>query len=188
MARWHRADIVNRTHLSFRVWGSALAVAVVLISGSAWATHEVDHRFVVSGSVLAADGSPRADLKVVVAHPRTQLSETVFTDRHGAYSAVLHLHDQDAGDPVTVTAGDEVKTIKADYTPADHHTPRTARVDFGPSVGVAAESSNTAWWYAIGGVVLAGGVWYWRLRGRGTRRSGKAGPKAARRPKGRSNA
>jgi hypothetical protein len=133
----------------------------------AWATHDVEHRFEVSGSVHAADGSPRPDQKVVVAHPRTQISETAFTDRNGSYSAVLHLHDSDAGDAVTVTVGDEVKTIKAAFNPADHRTPRVARVEFGPSVAAEPSADGSAWWYGIGGgLVAAGGILYWRLRSR----------------------
>ena len=168
-------------------WVSVLVMvgAGVVGPGAAWATHEVDHRFVVSGSVRTADGAPRPDLKVVVAHPRSQLSETVFTDRSGEYSALLHLHDQDAGDPVTVTAGDEVKTIKAAYAPGDHHTPRTARVDFGPSAAGEPSDRSMAWWYGIGGgVVLAVGFLYWRYRAkpasrrrRGARRQSQKTPR-----------
>jgi hypothetical protein len=139
----------------------------------AWATHDVEHRFVVSGSVRAADGSPRADQKVIVAHPRTQISETVFTDRNGSYSGLLHLHDSDAGDLVTVTVGEEVKTIKAAYTPADHRTPRLARVDFGPHAEEPADHSVR--WYGIGGgIVAAGGGLYWFLRSRRRRIEGRS--------------
>ncbi|MBI3608859.1 MAG: hypothetical protein HY207_12900 [Nitrospirae bacterium] len=130
-----------------------------------WATHDVEHRFEVSGSVRTADGSPRSDQKVIVAHPRTKISETVFTDRNGSYSAVLHLHDSDAGDPVTVTVGDEEKTITAAFNPADHRTPRGGRVDFGLSVAEPS-ADRSVWWYGIGGIVAAGGVLYWRLRSR----------------------
>ena len=54
------------------------AGAGVMGPGAAWATHDVEHRFVVSGSVRTDDGAPRPDVKVVVAHPKSQLSETVF--------------------------------------------------------------------------------------------------------------
>lgn len=155
----------------------------------AWATHEVNHRFVVSGAVQAADGSPRPNLKVVVAHPRTNLSETTLTDSGGRYSVLLHLHDQDAGDPVTVTAGDETKTIKADYNASDHHTPRLATVDFGPAVQVAGNrpSFSGVWWYGIGGAVLVGGMMYWRLRAKRLRRTAKSGGRSGRR-KGKAHA
>jgi len=175
------------------------AVWVVLVMASAalwrpdaaWATHEVDHRFVVSGAVRAADGTPRANVKVVAAHPRTPLSETVFTDRNGAYSVLLHLHDSDAGDPVTVTVGDEVKTITAAYNPRDHRTPRQMQVDFGASV--AAESDPSLWWVGIGGgVAVAGGLWYWRRARRASRRKrddrGKSPRAGTSRLKGKSHA
>jgi hypothetical protein len=147
----------------------------------AWAEHEVDHRFDVSGTVRAADGTPSAGVKVVVAHPRTDLKETVLTDASGRYSVRLHLHDKDAGDPVTVTAGDETKTIKADYDPKDHHTPRVVEVNFGPVVP-GSDAPSMMWWYGAGGVALAGGMIYW-LRSRRARHMAKAGRPSRRRTK-----
>lgn len=151
----------------------------------AWATHEVDHRFVVSGTVRTADGAPRANVKVVVAHPRGNLSETALTDSGGRYSVLLHLHDKDAGDPVTVTAEDETKTIQADYEPKDHDTPRLATVDFGPELPAAdnRSSSSMVWWYGVGGAALAGGVIYWRLRAQRSRRAVKPGRSGRRKTK-----
>ncbi len=179
--RENRESGVTRRPLASSGWAGAgrpvLGRSILVMAGLAvmgptlaWATHDVEHRFEISGSVHAADESPRSDQKVVVAHPRTQISETVFTDRNGSYSAVLHLHDSDAGDPVTVTVGDEVKTIKAAYNPADHHTPRVARVDFGPSVEGPSVDRSALWYGIGGGVVVAGGVLYWRLRSRHTSR------------------
>lgn len=142
---------------------------------AAWATHEVDHRFVVSGSVRTADGTPRPDVKVVVAHPRSKLSETALTDRNGRYSVLLHLHDPDAGDPVTVTVGEETKTIKADFDPKDHRTPRTAQVDFGPEAP-ANETGSSTWMYGVAGAVVAAAVaFYWR-RSSTAARSSRGGP------------
>src|SRR3990170_2365902 len=123
-----------------------MAGAGVVGPGAAWATHEVDHRFVVSGSVRTADGAPRPDLKVVVAHPRSRLSETVFTDRSGEYSALLHLHDQGAGDPVTGAGGDGGKTTKAPPPPGHQQPPRTGRVGFGPSAAGERSDHSMAWW------------------------------------------
>lgn len=191
MGRWCRAHIEfrrGRTHVAglFRWSGPVIVAAIALVPGPVWATHEVDHRFVVSGSVRSADGTPQANQKVTVAHPRGKISETVFTDRQGAYSALLHLHDQDAGDDVTVTVGSDVKTIKAAYDPKDHHTPRTATVDFGPSSGQAAEPSSAIWWVGLVGVAVAGGVWYWRRKA--PRSKGRSGAKSrGRRSKGHSN-
>lgn len=160
------------------VWG--------VIGAPAWAEHEVDHRFDVSGTVRAADGAPRPNLKVMVSHPRTNLSETVLTDSSGRYSVRLHLHDRDAGDPVTVVAGDDEKTIKAEFDPKDHHTPRVVTVDFGPAVQVSDDRSSSVWWYGVGGAALAGGVAYWRLRAKRARHTAKPG--RSRRRKGKSDA
>lgn len=149
----------------------------------AWATHEVDHRFVVSGYVRAMDGSPRADVKVVVAHPRTNLSEAVLTDRSGHYSALLHLHDADAGDPVTVTAGEDTKTIRAEFDPKDHHTPRLAQADFGPAAS-SNDSGVPVWQYAVAGAVVAGALaYYWRARASRARRASRGGGSGRRKTK-----
>jgi hypothetical protein len=148
----------------------------------AWATHEVDHRFEVTGTVHAADGTPRPNLKVVVSHPRSNLSESALTDSGGRYLVLLHLHDKDAGDPVTVTAGDETTTIKADFDPKDHRKRRLVTVDFGPTIQPSNDQS-TLWWYGIGGVALAGSVIYWRLRAKRSRRSAKPGRPARRKTK-----
>jgi len=162
-----------RTGIYGSALGAVFTAAILLSSSVAWGTHEVDHRFVISGTVRHADGTPRADVKVVATHPRSQLTETVFADRNGFYSVLLHLHDQDAGDTVTVTAGDETKTIKADFSPEDHRTPRVTRVDFGP---VVAETSTPVWWYGIGGgAVVVGGFVYWRMRHKGRRGRAKTG-------------
>jgi hypothetical protein len=149
----------------------------------AWATHEVDHRFVVSGTVRTADGTPRPNLKVVAAHPRSNLSETSLTDSSGRYSVLLHLHDKDAGDPVTVTAGDETKTITAGFDPKDHSTPRLATVNFGLEHVASDDRSGSSmvWWYGVGGAALAGSVIYWRLRAkRRPMKPGRSGRRKAR--------
>jgi hypothetical protein len=182
---WRDADVRE-----FRTWMTKWAcMAAVGISGwlvmplPAWATHEVDHRFVVSGSVRAADGTPKPDVKVVVAHPRTKLSESVLTDRNGGYSVLLHLHDPDAGDPVTVTAGEETKTIKADFNPKDHHTPRLAQVNFGETSQVA-DARSPGWIYGAGGaVVVALFIFFMRRRASKAVRSSRRGVPGRRKAK-----
>ncbi|MEW6682776.1 MAG: carboxypeptidase-like regulatory domain-containing protein [Nitrospirota bacterium] len=154
------------------------------IGAPAWATHEVDHRFEVTGTVRAADGTPRPNLKVVVSHPRGNLSESALTDSSGRYAVLLHLHDKDAGDPVTVAAGDETTTIRADYDPKDHRTRRVVTVDFGPTVqGSDDQSRSMIWWYGAGGAALAGSVIYWRLRAKQSRRAAQTGRSARRKAK-----
>lgn len=183
---WDAEKRLFRTEVT--KWACITAVGIggwLGIPLSAWATHEVDHRFVVSGSVRAADGTPKPDVKVVVTHPRNNLSETVLTDRNGRYSALLHLHDADAGDPVTVTAGEDTKTIKAEYNPTDHHTPRLAQVDLGPETQTNAARSSV-WMYGVAGAVLAGALAvYWRRRASKAGRSSRSGGSGRRKTKSR---
>ena len=82
---------------------------------------------------------------------------TAFTDRNGEYEALLHLHNNDLGDEIIVTALDRRKSIRAEFDPNDKVTVRKARVDFGaPGTDHAASGRFGA--LVLAGVVLAVGA------------------------------
>jgi len=139
-----------------------------LMPQTAWATHETDHRFTVSGYVRDRDGKPVKDARVYARDLGDESVEpvTTYADSDGFYQVILHLHDKNAGDAVQVSAKDErsgfdeIKKIRAEFTPGDRHTERQARVDFGPesdkSAGGSGGPIGTAdasrpWLYAVGG-------------------------------------
>lgn len=94
-----------------------------------FATHENDHRFVVEGHITDSNGNGIPNVKVFVRAEVLEAAVTAFSDPSGFYSALLHLHDADAGMQVTVTALGETESITADFDPEDKTTPRRGTVN-----------------------------------------------------------
>ncbi len=149
--------------------------AGLLVPRAAWSTHEMDHRFAISGYVRDKDGKPVGDVKVLARDLKDQKVDPVtsYSDGSGFYKLILHLHSQNAGDPIQVSIKDErsgldeVKKIRAEYDPGDTHTERKAKVDFGPqseesgsdSGGmVGTDDASKLWLYGVGGVIVAAAV------------------------------
>ena len=172
-------------------WGSAtvffglvgLIVSGALIPCAAWATHEMDHRFTISGYVRDKDGKPVGDVKVLARDLRDQKIDPVtsYADGSGFYKLVLHLHNQNAGDPIQVSVKDErsgldeVKKVRAEFDPADRHSERQVKVDFGPETDkpgggsggvVGTEDASKLWLYGVGGVLVAAAIGVAVLRAR----------------------
>ena len=140
--------------------------------GLADAMHETDHRFTVSGYVRDKDGKPTGDARVYVRDLRDQKIEgvTTYTDRTGYYKAVIHLHNDNAGDQIQVSVHNEkagledAKDIRAEFNPRDAKTERRAKVNFGPSLDEDPVGGDRTWTYLVGGAligtaVLAAIVW-----------------------------
>jgi hypothetical protein len=117
------------------------------------AEHEIDHRFVIEGVVCKPDGQPAADMEVVARDARISLGRTHYTDSHGRYRIQLHLHNDNAGDPIVVSAGSDEKKIRADFDPKDMKTERKVIVNFGS--GCATPEQGGAWVYYGAGVGAA---------------------------------
>jgi hypothetical protein len=172
-------------------WGRAaaffglvgLAGSGALIPCAAWATHEMDHRFTISGHVRDKDGKPVRDVKVQARDLRDQKIDPVtsYADGSGFYKLILHLHNSNAGDPIQISVKDErsgldeVKKIRAEFDPSDKHAERQVTVEFGPEadtsgVGsggiVGTEDASKLWLYGVGGVLVAAaiGVMVMRVR------------------------
>ena len=155
-------------------WGGAAAffcLVGLIVPYPAWATHETDHRFTISGYVRDKDGTPVKDVRVQARDLRDQSVDpaTTYADGSGFYKMILHLHNSNAGDPIQVSVKDErsrvdeVKKIRAEFDPSDRRTERGASVNFGPEperspmsgigglVGTAEASSY--WLYGTGGIL-----------------------------------
>jgi hypothetical protein len=172
----------------------SVAGLVTVEIGGPWpasALHETDHRFTVSGYVYDKQGKPVRDARVYVKDLRDQKIEpvTTYTDGTGYYKAVLHLHNENVGDPVQVTAIEEkrgleeAKTVRAEFSPNDQTTERRTTVNIGPvPEGLSPEASGYRP-YVIGGI-LAGGVlgailwWRQRKKRNPSKRRGKKRSKA----------
>jgi len=146
-----------------------------LIPSAAWATHEMDHRFTISGHVRDKDGKPVRDVKVQARDLRDQKIDPVtsYADGSGFYKLILHLHNSNAGDPIQISVKDErsgldeVKKIRAEFDPANKHTERQVKVEFGPETEtsgggsggiVGTEDASKLWLYGTGGVLVAAAI------------------------------
>jgi hypothetical protein len=152
----------------------AVVVAVTgcvafVVSGPcrAYAMHETDHRFTVSGYVYNKQAMPVGDARVFVRDLRDQGVEpvTTYTDGTGYYKVVLHLHNGNEGDDLQIRAIDEkigldeTKTVRAKFVPSDIKTDRQASVNIGPvPENMATPSGERDWRYIVGGVVVGGAV------------------------------
>ena len=157
----------------------------------AFAMHETDHRFTVSGYVYDKQGKPVGDARVHVRDLRDSKIEpvTIYTDGNGYYKAVLHLHNDNAGDPVQVTAIEEklglqeAKTVRAEFSPKDLTTERRATLHIGAVPEGLVPEVPMYWQYGVGGAMavgVIGAILWWRRRKTKTRakRRGKKGSKA----------
>ena len=160
-------------------WGGAavfFGLVGLILPYSAWATHETDHRFTISGYVRDTDGKPAKDVRVQARDLRDQSVDPVntYADGSGFYKVVLHLHNTNAGDPIQVSIKDErsgvdeVKKIRAEFNPNDRRTEREARVNFGPElertpisgVGglVGAAEASSYWLYGVGAILALAAI------------------------------
>ena len=114
---------------------AVVAMALVLsFAARVEATHEVDHRYVILGSVRDATGRPLARTVVRAVREKTGLAYEAETDGDGFYLVILHLHDEDVLDPLRVAVGRATLRVEARFNPLDPQTPRGTRVDFGGGV------------------------------------------------------
>lgn len=128
-------------------------VSIFVFPHAALAEHEADHRYFVSGFVRDDAGNPKQDVAVSVEHKGGQ-KKTATTNRRGYYEVMFHLHDDNVGDQIVVTAGNDVKRITMAFDPGDHFSERRGEVNF----GAPGKESPYEWIYWTGGVVLVAGV------------------------------
>src|SRR5256886_1198803 len=90
----------------------------------------VSHGFIVYGYVRDKSGNPVPDV-TVVAKPLKEGRESheAKTNKEGYYEIFLHIHNEDVGTKVEITAKGVKKEITANYNPEDKVTKRQAAVD-----------------------------------------------------------
>lgn len=164
MSTRHLAYIIG---LTLGVWGVMFPSFVV------FATHENDHRFIVEGHITDSNGNGIPNTKVFIRAEVLETGVTAFSNQAGFYSALLHLHNADAGKSITVTALGTSKDITADFDPADKDTGRKGVVDIvhvvsgAGDVNVGPDNSEYVTW---GLVALAVGVSFGVFTRKWTRR------------------
>jgi len=126
-----------------------------LMAPPASAMHETDHRFSVEGHVCDQAGRPVSDTQVIVKDARIPEGATGYTDENGYYKATLHLHNENHGDRIVISALDQEQQTTAQFDSKDAHTERKAVINFGTGCEHLG-SSSLAWiYYSIGVGVLA---------------------------------
>lgn len=151
------AELVRRPSVQ-AVWGiilAAIGLEMTTIMPLAQAEHEVDHRFIVEGYVCGGDGKSMANQEVMVKDTRIPLGKTTYTDSDGFYSVTLHLHNDNQGDPILVTAGDREQRLTAKFDPKDMKAERKMIVNFGAGCE-GTHSGSGQWVYYSVGLGLAG--------------------------------
>lgn len=99
-------------------------------SESAVATHEADHRYVISGYVRDEAGAAIENARVDLEHKGGE-KKTVDTNSSGYYEILFHLHDDNLGDEIIIRVDEVEKRIKVSFDKGDTVTSRGDSVDFG---------------------------------------------------------
>lgn len=123
--------------MSARLAAVAAAALALSLATPVEATHEVNHRYVILGYVRDAAGRPLARIVVRIVREKTGLAYEAETDGDGFYLVILHLHDEDALEPLWVAVGRAALRVEARFDPLDPRTPRGTSVTF--TGGVARE-------------------------------------------------
>lgn len=104
-------------------------LALPALGRPAAATHAPDHRFIVLGFVTDAEGRPRAGVPVVVTRVKTGLRHPTRTEADGLYVVVVHLHDEDQGESLAVSADGATTTVVARFDVRNKRFERGTRLD-----------------------------------------------------------
>jgi mono/diheme cytochrome c family protein len=91
---------------------------------------KVEHGFIVYGYVKDVSGKPLAQLEVQVKPLKEHApAGSVKTNQEGYYEIFLHLHNEDSGTKILISAKEAQKEVVATYDPNDKVTKRQASVD-----------------------------------------------------------
>lgn len=99
----------------------------------ALATHEVDHRFTVHGTVRdgrSFPGTLLAGKEVSIRDSKTgQILQQGVTNQQGQFTLILHVHNEDQGRSLTIQSEGVEKTFVLQFEPEDRATERQKHID-----------------------------------------------------------
>ncbi len=147
---------VGKKNISL-VW---IVLMLLAWSGAARAEHEANHRYTVRGYVLDAGKQPLAGRQVLVGVGSVSGSAT--TDEDGFYSIKMHLHDENFGQRLRVSAGSNEVSLRVAFKVGDEHTERRHYVNFIGDQLVEAKLDKggfPVWGYAALVLAILGGGW-----------------------------
>ena len=105
-------------------------LAILGFAATSAAEHEPDHRYLVIGYVQDGSGNPAGRVEVRAIREKTGMEQRVRTDPDGFYLLVVHLHSEDLGDAIGVSANGTSLRVTAEFDPRDVTSHRGTRVDF----------------------------------------------------------
>jgi hypothetical protein len=122
-----------------------------------YALHEVDHRFTVRGQVCGDDGYGIGGSVVSVKDSRADVSGSGKTDSNGFYEIVLHLHNENQGDPLVVRSGGYEEEGRVELDPNDPKTERIVTINLGQpcrALPFWSQAGFLAGFFAIAGIII----------------------------------
>ncbi len=153
-----------------------LVLCTLFLASVLYALHEVDHRFTVEGRICGEQGEGIGAVVVSVKDTRADISGNGKTDRDGFYKVVLHLHNENQGDPLVVQSGAFEAAGRVDLDPNDPKTERIVTVNLGRPCRALPFWSQT--WVLAGGITLFGILIVWAYRQVAGKKGKRLGPSA----------
>ena len=132
---------------------------VTLFSNSAYALHEIDHRFTISGYVRDDAGEAQRGKNIVVKDVAGGTLGKATSGPTGFYSIRLHLHSEDVGRKLEVSTGTRTHELQVKFDPDNVKDERTVEVHFGAE-GVATPLWESPTVLAVSATVMVGGAVY----------------------------
>jgi hypothetical protein len=117
---------------------SVFSVLFILLSWGSFApavlaTHEVDHRFTVHGTVRDGRSFPGkllAEKAVIIRDQKTgQILQQGMTNQQGQFTLVLHVHNEDKGRSLAVQSEGVEKILELQFDPENRATERQTHID-----------------------------------------------------------
>lgn len=144
---------------------------LILFSNFAYALHEIDHRFTVSGHVRDDVGKGQGGQAVVIKDPAGGSSLGKATSgSSGFYSIKLHLHNEDLGKNLEVSTGTRTKEIRVDFDPDNVKDERSVEVNFGAEpIAVPIWENPTALAISGGAIICIAAYLLMKRKRQGTR-------------------
>lgn len=124
----------------------AVLIAALLVAASplARATHQVDHRYTVSGTIAYEDGTPAEHVPVHFTVANGHPIGTVKSDKQGRYKAILHVHNDDLRKVFDMHVAGQDRKVRILFDPGDTKTDRGQRIDFTVTREAAAAAIESA--------------------------------------------
>ena len=137
----------------------AILFCVTLFSDAAYALHEIDHRFTISGYVRDGAGEAQSGTPVVVKDAAGGTLGKATSGPSGFYSIRLHLHSEDVGRKLEVSTGTRTQEFQVKFDPDNVKDERTVEVHFGAE-GVATPVWESPTVLTVSAMAITGGGIY----------------------------